>query len=1579
MSEVVVFVMTNPSSTPTNLQESRISTEKRGTEIASELVIPLASEIQLTKQIEIACRKYEADIFRESGRIISTNPACQKLHEIASALRQASGTDTPLRPHILAEQHTANAFALPNGTVCVWPKLLSLTTSEDEVAALLAHEYVHVLRGHSLVQFHNTEHGGSSATKLLQHIGLGRVAENESDILATVTLLTKTGYNPLGMVELLKKLDSGPGSWDREHGSAIDRRLNIESLIPNIHLEGSEKPLTPLSEAFRSAIAQLLSESPSRTSPRPQNISATARSRGEPMMELRMALERGAPPRLVERAAKVSHSLTVDTVEQVTKLTERCRKPNGSVDVIQLEKRLRADSRLLRRIAALSNVLAGLDAHLERGSALLNPAISSEARRFALVQWVCGESGIDLFAEGRHSSRCLLDLCQLRLGSSGERLYDLCQGALEKAEDEKLSALTYLAESYDPRLSSLLPSLYSASLVTEPTNALVWAHRETSIFLDEEGATIDGSKTLKAIEPCVANYQACLRYHDRDVAPVRTAQLASNLLRAVSLFEDPSGDSRPQLDPTNGHSLEGKVHLLYEIGSLTSDLTESEFTRASRAITILPEQERLSALVELWNTADAAGFDISGSLADFLNDRGMTFARDLGGLMRTASDKDTVLRVLAKGFKSLEPDSCPAAKALGKEFILTAAAHASDFHNLLWADDPIPIAREFMNRILLPADTPLEYAILLGEIVAIRYDGDPGKLFHEQPETRDTVIRAMFEAMLKDVADQGDARKCLNRLDWYQQTFPIHLSHLTRADFDPDPEGLTSLRERSASLLSQLTPQLETATDYLAISCLIGDIDLKSRVTQFGASLAATSSDYDELKFLTIDDPSQRVPLASKATQRLAEDLSNTGEQLEEVSRGLVNRALSTSLSHWGHHTLIDGLLQHQSRDPEEFLLAALETSRDETRLINYIVNEWWRAMGQTFQTSVSQSVYFDNDPAREKWLGETLLDNTARHIFSVKDPTGGMRVPELLERLYTATPLTRAMIVRKLLTGENGILHDKDRTLRVLTAFLNQYVDLPERYQKPARQICAAFVEAASLDELYHRMAPFITRAIFQRPERRANGEEIISRAPFRRHLLDEISDSYRDEYDYKALADLKLRNLLWESVDIHGNKVESSQGLRDAEQELHSRLPNEYRESSGFQKLDSISAIRQLLGAEGQIGARLSQVIPQYYDLPSDIAPAFAGVYDQQQGQAKPEAFRTISALAPSLIRPRDVLSPKIGAGSQATVYPLERVAEHSRVIKVLNPNAELRVNQTTSLWTRTLEVLQRDDPNPVYGFFKDQLVADIAEWLLSDIRDESFLRNDPLFRERWHGYRIGEVSIVVPRSEAVEDVIGPENVPDARRANRQIKIDEMVEGRNLTELKLGDRTDIASGYISVRDYQGIMRVLVTNYAEQLLSGLAHSNPHPGNFRVLDTPGARGELQVAILDRNYYLEYSEQERANIKNLILGAGLAPRKLATGLVEALLKTTENAELSNEARLAALKTVNEVDLTGLKSLDTLARKLKEQGVAVPLRYTLLLVNINALDKMCRDPGMSGIGSAIDMFTLARKFSLSLIGR
>jgi predicted Zn-dependent protease len=164
---------------------------------------------------------------------------------------------------LLLDSEEINAFAAPGGLVLVSRGMVDLCHTEDELAAVLAHEIGHVVAKHGLRAIKNSRltsaftiiatesarnFGGedlknlvndydgsiSDITGTLVVSGYSRGLEQEADSLA-LDLLQRVGYDPRALKRMLEEMarqwdPQGPG-FARTHPSPQDRIDSIEPLL----------------------------------------------------------------------------------------------------------------------------------------------------------------------------------------------------------------------------------------------------------------------------------------------------------------------------------------------------------------------------------------------------------------------------------------------------------------------------------------------------------------------------------------------------------------------------------------------------------------------------------------------------------------------------------------------------------------------------------------------------------------------------------------------------------------------------------------------------------------------------------------------------------------------------------------------------------------------------------------------------------------------------------------------------------------------------------------------------------------------------------------------------------------------------------------------------------------------------------------------------------------------------------------------------------------------------------------------------------------------------------------------------
>ena len=164
---------------------------------------------------------------------------------------------------LLLDSGEINAFAAPGGLVLVSRGMVDLCHTEDELAAVLAHEIGHVVAKHGLRAIKNSRltsaftiiatesarnFGGEDLKELVNDYdgsisditgtlvvsGYSRGLEQEADSLA-LDLLERVGYDPRALKRMLEEMDrqwdpKGPG-FARTHPSPADRIDGIEPLL----------------------------------------------------------------------------------------------------------------------------------------------------------------------------------------------------------------------------------------------------------------------------------------------------------------------------------------------------------------------------------------------------------------------------------------------------------------------------------------------------------------------------------------------------------------------------------------------------------------------------------------------------------------------------------------------------------------------------------------------------------------------------------------------------------------------------------------------------------------------------------------------------------------------------------------------------------------------------------------------------------------------------------------------------------------------------------------------------------------------------------------------------------------------------------------------------------------------------------------------------------------------------------------------------------------------------------------------------------------------------------------------------
>lgn len=219
--------------------------------------------ISMTTEQEIALGKQAAPEMEQQFGGLSQDQALQaKVTDLGNAI--VKGSDAGKSPyqfefHVLADQKTVNAFALPGGQVFITEALMKLLQTDGELAGVLSHEIFHVVGRHSAEQAaraqlsdgltgaavmatydpNNPSSTGSAqvAQLISQMVGMryGRDDELEADNQG-VHYMAQATYDPRAMVTVMQKLEQAsngqePPEFFSTHPSPEHRIEQIQAEI----------------------------------------------------------------------------------------------------------------------------------------------------------------------------------------------------------------------------------------------------------------------------------------------------------------------------------------------------------------------------------------------------------------------------------------------------------------------------------------------------------------------------------------------------------------------------------------------------------------------------------------------------------------------------------------------------------------------------------------------------------------------------------------------------------------------------------------------------------------------------------------------------------------------------------------------------------------------------------------------------------------------------------------------------------------------------------------------------------------------------------------------------------------------------------------------------------------------------------------------------------------------------------------------------------------------------------------------------------------------------------------------------
>lgn len=192
-----------------------VTIDNRATGRKETLLIDTASEVSLGKDLDVQVQK--------KLKLYPQQDLQARLNFIGNRIAGVSDREDLVYRFRIIDDQTLNAFALPGGFVYVHKGVMDVA-SDDELAGVLGHEIGHVAARHSVKRLQanlgyqlligialgvtGKQYVGDALGVVFDSVNLGYSRKDEylADRLS-VRYAKRAGFNPLGMVSFLEKLE----------------------------------------------------------------------------------------------------------------------------------------------------------------------------------------------------------------------------------------------------------------------------------------------------------------------------------------------------------------------------------------------------------------------------------------------------------------------------------------------------------------------------------------------------------------------------------------------------------------------------------------------------------------------------------------------------------------------------------------------------------------------------------------------------------------------------------------------------------------------------------------------------------------------------------------------------------------------------------------------------------------------------------------------------------------------------------------------------------------------------------------------------------------------------------------------------------------------------------------------------------------------------------------------------------------------------------------------------------------------------------------------------------------------------
>jgi len=239
-----LFDIIDPEGKSEKIQKAKKIVQGAGKFLSTSTDLDYQSEFAIGESLAL-------EGFRRYGLAVNDHKLQKYVNLVGNAIALNSSRSNIPFYFVIVDSQLKNAFSCPGGIIFISSDLFKLMNDEAELAGVLAHEIEHVCQKHALQSIQraraleglgdiaevtlkskdrkNFTNAISGLQTILFDRGLDKNMEYEADRLA-LNLSYRTGYDPKGLIRVLKKLKSQEGqevtigSWFSTH-PPLDSRL----------------------------------------------------------------------------------------------------------------------------------------------------------------------------------------------------------------------------------------------------------------------------------------------------------------------------------------------------------------------------------------------------------------------------------------------------------------------------------------------------------------------------------------------------------------------------------------------------------------------------------------------------------------------------------------------------------------------------------------------------------------------------------------------------------------------------------------------------------------------------------------------------------------------------------------------------------------------------------------------------------------------------------------------------------------------------------------------------------------------------------------------------------------------------------------------------------------------------------------------------------------------------------------------------------------------------------------------------------------------------------------------------------